>query len=60
MEEPERVPDWLTTGKTYLLPKSGKSKKSETTDPLTFQSLAVSLHTTRITFQKFYMVLVLH
>jgi hypothetical protein len=26
MEEPEKIPDWLTTGITYLLPKSGASK----------------------------------
>ena len=34
MEEPEKAPDWLTTGITYLIPKSGDSNKSETTDPL--------------------------
>ena len=27
MEEPEKVPDWLTTGITYLLPKSGDRKE---------------------------------
>jgi hypothetical protein len=26
MEEPENIPDWLTTGITYLLLKSGDSK----------------------------------
>jgi hypothetical protein len=26
MEEPEKIPDWLATGITYLLPKSGDSK----------------------------------
>jgi hypothetical protein len=27
MEEPEKVPDWLSTGITYLLPKSGDRNK---------------------------------
>jgi hypothetical protein len=27
MEEPEKVPDWITTGITYLLTKSGDSKE---------------------------------
>jgi hypothetical protein len=27
MEEPEKVPDWLTTGVTYLLSKSGDRKE---------------------------------
>jgi hypothetical protein len=27
MEEPETVPDWLSTEITYLLPKSGGSKE---------------------------------
>ena len=26
-EELEKIPDWLTTGITYLLPKSGDSKE---------------------------------
>ena len=26
-EEPEKAPDWLTTGITYLIPKSGDSKE---------------------------------
>jgi hypothetical protein len=26
MEEPEKIPDWITTGTNYLLPKSGASK----------------------------------
>jgi hypothetical protein len=26
MDEPEKIPDWLVTGITYLLPKSGDSK----------------------------------
>jgi len=32
-EELEKAPEWLTTGITYLIPKS-EGKKSETTDPL--------------------------
>jgi hypothetical protein len=27
MEEPEKIPEWMTTGITYLLPKSGDSKE---------------------------------
>ena len=27
IEEPEKAPDWLTTGITYLIPKSGDSKE---------------------------------
>jgi len=35
IEEPEKTPDWLTIRITYLIPKSGDSKKvRETTDPL--------------------------
>ena len=34
IEEPEKAPDWLTTGVTYLIPKSGDSKEVKTTDPL--------------------------
>jgi len=34
VEEPEKAPDWLTTGITYLISKSGDTKKSETTGPL--------------------------
>ena len=34
IEEPEKAPDWLTTGITYLIPKSGTARKLETTDPL--------------------------
>ena len=32
IEDPEKAPDWLTTGITYLITKSGNGK--ETTDPL--------------------------
>jgi hypothetical protein len=28
IEEPEKAPDWLTTGLTYLIPKSGDSKEA--------------------------------
>jgi hypothetical protein len=27
IEEPEKAPDWLTTGITYLVPKTGDSKE---------------------------------
>ena len=27
IEEPEKAPEWLTTGITYLIPKSGDSKE---------------------------------
>jgi len=27
MDETEKIPDWLTIGITYLLPKSGDSKR---------------------------------
>jgi len=33
-EEPEKASDWLTTGITHLIPKSGDSKEVRTTDPL--------------------------
>ena len=35
MEEPEKVLDWLTTGITYLLPKSGDSKEVRNNQPIT-------------------------
>jgi hypothetical protein len=34
MEEPEKVPDWLSTGITYLLPKSGDSKEVRDYQPI--------------------------
>jgi hypothetical protein len=34
MEELERVPDWLTAGVTYLLPKSGDSKEVRNYQPM--------------------------
>jgi len=36
MEEMEKVPDWLTTGITYLLPKSGDSKEVSNYEPIMF------------------------
>jgi len=35
MEESEKVPDWLTTGITYSLPKSGDSKEVRNYGPIT-------------------------
>jgi len=35
MEEPGKVHDWLTSGKTYLLPKSGNSKEVRNYQPIT-------------------------
>jgi len=35
IEEPERAPDWLTTGITYLIPKSGDSKEVRNYRPIT-------------------------
>jgi len=35
IEEPEKVPDWLTTGITYLVPKSGDSKEVRNYRPIT-------------------------
>jgi len=34
-EEPEKVPDWLTVGITYLIPKSGDSKEVRNYRPIT-------------------------
>jgi len=34
MEELEKVPDWLTTGITYFLPKSGYSKEVKNYRPI--------------------------
>jgi len=34
MQKLEKLPDWLTTGITYLLPKSGAARKSPITDPV--------------------------
>jgi hypothetical protein len=34
-EEPEKTPDWLTTGITYLIPKSGDSKDVRNCRPIT-------------------------
>ena len=35
IEEPEKAPDWLTTGITYLIPKSGDSKEVRNYRPIT-------------------------
>jgi hypothetical protein len=35
MEEPEKIPDWLTTGITSLLPKSTYSKAVRNYRPIT-------------------------
>jgi len=35
MEEAEKAPNWLTTGITYLIPKSGYSKEVRNRRPIT-------------------------
>jgi len=35
IEEPEKAPDWLTTGITYLITKSGDSKEVRNYRPIT-------------------------
>jgi len=35
IHEPEKAPDWLTTGITYLIPKSGDSKEVRNYRPIT-------------------------
>jgi len=35
-EEPEKTPEWLTTGITYLIPKSGDSKEVRNYRPITY------------------------
>ena len=35
IEEPQKAPDWLTTGITYLIPKSGESKEVRNYRPIT-------------------------
>ena len=35
IEEPEKAPDWLTAGITYLLPKSGDSNQVRNYRPIT-------------------------
>jgi len=35
IEEPEKAPEWLTTGITYLIPKSGDSKEVRNYLPIT-------------------------
>jgi hypothetical protein len=36
IEEPEKAPDWHTTGVTYLIPKSGDSKEVRNHRPIIF------------------------
>jgi hypothetical protein len=33
-EKPKQMPDWLTTGITYLLPKSGDTKEPKNYQPI--------------------------
>jgi hypothetical protein len=35
IQEPDKAPDWLTTGITYLIPKSGDSKEVRNYRPIT-------------------------
>jgi len=35
IDEPEKAPDWMTTGITYLIPKSGDSKEVRNYHPIT-------------------------
>jgi hypothetical protein len=42
MQKLEKVPDWLTTGITDLLPKSETARNSATTDPLLTYSMEQS------------------
>jgi len=35
IKEPEKAPEWLTTGITYLIPKSGDSKEVRNYRPIT-------------------------
>jgi len=35
LEEPDKAPEWLTTGVTYLIPKSGDSKDVRNYRPIT-------------------------
>ena len=39
IEEPEKAPDWLTAGITYLIPKSGDSKEVRNYRPITYLTL---------------------
>jgi hypothetical protein len=38
IKEPNHMPDWLTTGITYLLPKSGETKEPKNYPPITYLS----------------------
>jgi hypothetical protein len=35
IEKPEKAPEWMTTGITYLIPKSGDSKEVRNYRPIT-------------------------
>jgi hypothetical protein len=41
IEEPNQMPDWLTTGITYLLPKSGDTKEPKIIDRLPVYQLCI-------------------
>jgi hypothetical protein len=43
MEELEKVPDWLTTGITYLMPNSRDSKEVRNYQPITFLTMYKTL-----------------
>ena len=43
IEEPEKAPDWLTTGITYLIPKSGDSKEVRNYRPITYITMYKTL-----------------
>jgi hypothetical protein len=44
-EEPKQMPDWLTTGITYLLPKSGETKEQKNYRPITCLSTVCKMLT---------------
>jgi hypothetical protein len=35
IQKPKKAPDWMTTGITYLIPKSGDSKEARNCQPIT-------------------------
>ena len=43
IEEPEKAPDWLTSGITYVIPKSGESKEVRNYRPITFLTMYKTL-----------------
>jgi hypothetical protein len=48
IEEPKQMPDWLTTGITYQLPKSGDTKEPKNYRPITRLSTAYKTLTGKI------------